>query len=369
MRASGPGSGGPNLRRARGLLLVALLAAATGCGPTSSVSLGVKDVPTDILLTHANDVVPAPTTAPLPPGFPFVPPPVQQTPTGAYIPLPPTTLPPVPKPGSCPSASPLTGAVYSAPNTPAAAPAVRGYPVRVDGNYTITGPHATKGVYAPTDTRAVHSVASTVDGSGWTFDVTDGNGLTTSYQVQPKQVGQNTQPVDNPEQSQPGQPGIFATKFSYKRADKTTLTLSPQPALMVAKLPFAPGDKWISRSVDPTTGVAIVLNGQTGLGPTFNPSHDRLDACGTVVDAWWVQYTVNTMPVSDQTKGSEPPSQMTGDGLSLSFVGSQVAFGPQFGAIPVEETYVLKGTDGSDTVSLTRHMRYSEQPTHVGPVL
>lgn len=354
------------MRTAPLLVAVALLT-VTGCGPKDKVSLGVRDVTTDILLSSAR---PTPSTGPaqpLPPGFPFVP--VDVPPPGSGV----VTLPPlpsqspVPAPRSCQPASAYTSPAHTAPNRPDAAPLARSYPTRVEGSYQLTGSIATSGVYGPSGLRTVSNVAALPQGAGWTYDVRDERGLTTSYQVVPRQLGADNAPVDSSNQPVPTQAGIYITKFSYERADRTTLALTPQPALMVAKLPFTTGDRWTSHSTDAATGVSIVLNGQTGLGTRFSPVKARVDACGTVLDGYWVDYTVDTTPLAPQVPaGTEPPSQITGPELSVRFVGSRVAFGTQYGGLPLEELYVLAGTDAGTTVAIRRHAVLAVEPALVG---
>jgi hypothetical protein len=122
---------------------------------------------------------------------------------------------------------------------------------------------------------------------------------------------------------------------------------------------------WSSHAVDAATGTSITLNGQTGIGATYSPLKARVDACGTVLDAYWVQYTVDTTPIADQTANQEPPSEIRNASLAMQFVGSQVAFGTQYGGLPIEELYRLKGSDGGATVDITRHTIYSTQPVLV----
>ena len=340
----------------------------TACGPKQSVSLGVQDVTTDILLT-GNHPTPAPTLppAPPPPGFPFVPTPVQPTGDGNHIPLPPPPIdePPAP-PAACPQAPVYANPTTAAPNRPTAPPKEGSYTTRVDGSFSLSGTSTANGSYGPAGARKVSNVGTLAGGVGWVYDITDEAGLVTSYEVVPQQVGQQTQPVENPNQQVPTQPGIYVTAFTYIRADKSALALTPQPPLMVAKLPFTAGDRWTAHSTDASRGVAITLNGQTGLNKDFKPVKDRVDACGTPLDAWWVEYTVDTTPLADPTKGSEPPSELDGPSLAMQFVGSRVAFGTQYGGLPLEDLYVLKGTDSGTNVSIVRHSIIDSQPLLAG---
>lgn len=397
-------------RRAR-LAFVGLIL-LTGCGPAQSVTVGVKDYATDILLAHAKpSVAPAPpVTPPPPPGFPFVPTPVVAAPPPVPVvpvvaPVAPVVAPvvptaaapvvpaassaprpaaaptpqrgpspvavalapnpveaPVPPPVACPTAGALVGPAHLAPNRPSGPPAVRSYAYRVDGRYAITGAHPGTGSYPSNGSRRIHDVGSTADGTGYTFQETDDAGLTTSYLVYPEQVVAPQVPITLQQQPLPTQAGIYVTSFAYKRSDGSVLALTPAPALMVAKLPFTAGDRWVSKGVDATTGISVTVNGQTGLGSTFTPSRDRLDACGTVLDAYWVEFTVNTAPLDPSTQSSEPPSQISGPTIGIVFVGSKLAFGTAYGGFPIEEFYRLKGTDGGDTVDITRHAAISSEP-------
>ena len=359
---------GPAVRnRRRGLLVAALLVTLTGCGPDHSVKLGVRNVSTDILLKTATAPTAAPDQPTLPPGFPFVPPPATPPVFDGSVPLPPppAELPPAP-PKACPVAGPYASATVAAPRRPSAPPAAKSYNVRVDGSYSITGGNPPTGRYGPGGTRTVASPTELPQDAGWTYTVSDEQGLTTAYEVIPEQLGQSETPVESGNQPSPTQAGIYVTSFVYERSDKTKLTLTPQPALMVAKLPFTAGDRWTSHAVDAQTGISITLNGQTGLGAKYSPSKARVDACGQVLDAYWVEYTVDTTPLNDAAGNPEPPSQLSGADLQMQFVGSRVAFGPQYGGLPIEELYTLKGTDKDATVSLSRHAVYSAEPVRVG---
>ncbi|MBK5305461.1 MAG: hypothetical protein JJD92_02100 [Frankiaceae bacterium] len=359
---------GPSARlRRTGLLVVALLVTLTGCGPEHSVKLGVRNVSTDILLKTATPPAAPPDQPSLPPGFPFVPPPAAPPVLDGSIPLPPplAELPPTP-PKACPVAGPYASAAVAAPRRPSAPPAAKTYNVRVGGTYAITGGTPSSGRYGPAGTRTVAAPTELPQEAGWSYTVSDEQGLTTAYQVIPEQLGQSETPVESANQPTPTQAGIYVTSFVYERADTTKLTLTPQPALMVAKLPFTAGDRWSSHAVDAQTGISIVLNGQTGLGAKYNPFKARVDACGQVLDAYWVEYTVDTTPANDAVGNQEPPSQLSGPDLLMQFVGSKVAFGPQYGGLPVEELYTLKGTDKDTTVDIRRHAVYSTEPARVG---
>jgi hypothetical protein len=53
---------------------------------------------------------------------------------------------------------------------------------------------------------------------------------------------------------------------------------------------------------------------------------------------------------------------LRGADLNVTFVGTRVAFAPQYGGIPLEQIDLLKGTDGSATVRVNRHEVISQAP-------
>jgi hypothetical protein len=352
------------------MLAVAAMMLLASCGPEKKVTLGVRDISTDILLSGAKP--PAPPSLPdpplpTPPGFPFVPTPVNtgvDSDGGVFIPLPPKPSPTkAPPPVRCPKAPEYVAPRHEATLRPTGKPIAATYDVRVDGEFAIDGEHKATGVYPPAGTRTIGEVADLPGGAGWSYSIADETGLVTSYQVIPKPVGDEAvSNVDSANQPVPTQPGIYISKFSYKRTDGTTLTLDPEPSVMVAKLPFAQGERWTSRGFDAATGISVVVNGQTGLGVEYRPARARVDACGTVLDAFWVEYTIDTTPIADAVANNEPPSQREGPELLVKFVGSQVAFATQFGGIPIEEIYKLDGTDKTETLQITRHSVYSREP-------
>ena len=89
MRGHGAGLE-PGAIAAWALVGPALLAVTTACGPRERVSLGVRDVTTDVLLSSARPTPSAGPSAPLPPGFPFVP--VDVPRDGSVVTLPPLTI-------------------------------------------------------------------------------------------------------------------------------------------------------------------------------------------------------------------------------------------------------------------------------------
>ncbi|HMC71734.1 MAG TPA: hypothetical protein VKJ07_21430, partial [Mycobacteriales bacterium] len=89
------------------------------------------------------------------------------------------------------------------------------------------------------------------------------------------------------------------------------------------------------------------------------------DACGTVLQAYWVEYTLasdNSATTGVNTGPAEPASSLQGPNLSVTFVGTRVAFAPQYGGIPLEQIDLLKGSDGQASVNVHRHEVISQEP-------
>ncbi len=341
------------------------LLALVGCSPPRSVSVGVKDLSTDIEFSRA-DPTPLPTAAPPStgvPGFPLapVPPRVVQPGGPTVVPLPPD-IPTPPEIDSCPKASPLVAARNPNTTRPAAPPVAASYRFRMSGAYAITGPNPASGAFPAESVRQVRDVRELDTGGGYEYWISDDLGLDVGYTVIPEQRAAPQNPVTAPEQPTPVEAGIYVHAFNYRRADGTTFELRPQPFLMVARLPLVAGDKWQSKGVDPASGVAIVVNGQTGVGEKFTPSRDRIDACGTVLDATWVEYTIDTTPLTGATAQEEPPSSIRGSGVDLQFVGTKVSFANQYGGLPLHEVVRLVGTDGGNQVDITREAVIRSEP-------
>ena len=339
-------------------VLVALTSSA--CAPSHSVDVANRDVATDILLKGA----PASPSAPPPvqPGFPLAPVPVTVPATGPVVPL--TDVPPPAPPAQCPRASNLVGPRDPATPLPPGPPTPASYLFRQAGTFSLgTGRTAHSGQFATTIAHTISKVTKLSD--GWSYVDTDSSGMSVTYDVYPQQRVASGEPVttDNAA-SQPTEAGIYVKTFTYKRASGTVDTLSPQPELLVAPLPLNnAGATWRARGVDTATGIAVVVNGQVGAGPKFTLS-DRIDACGTVLQAYWVEYTIapdNSAGAGVNTGSAEPPSSLQGPSLNVAFVGTRVAFATQYGGIPLEQIDVLKGSDGV-AVDISRHEAITQAP-------
>ena len=349
--------------RVLGGALVALVVAVatTGCAPSHAVEVGDREVPTDILLKGA----PASPGAPPPvqPGFPLAPVPVTLTSSGPVVPLP--EVPPPVEPVQCPRASHLVGPRDPATALPPGPPVPATYAFRQAGTFSLgSGSTAHSGSYAPTLTHTISKVAKLSD--GWSFVDADSSGMSVTYDVYPQQRVASGEPVSTDNAAaQPTEAGIYVKTFTYRHANGTVDTLSPQPEVLVAPLPLNnAGATWRARGVDPSTGIAVVVNGQVGAGRDFTLS-DRIDACGTVLQAYWVEYTIatnNSAGTGVNTSSAEPASSLKGTNLDVVFVGTRVAFATQYGGIPLEQLDVLKGTDGGVDLNISRHEVITQGP-------
>lgn len=350
------------LRRAGTSVALLVALTVTACAPSHPVAVGNRDVATDILLKGA----PAGPVAPPPvqPGFPLAPVPVTLPVSGPVVPLP-AVVPPPPSAEQCPTASPLVGPRDPATPLPSAPPVARSYSYRQAGTYRLgTGSSARTGEFAPTLLHTISKVTRLSD--GWSYVDSDSSGMSVTYDVYPQQRVASGEPVStDAAAAQPTEAGIYVASFTYKRADGKVDTLSPQPELLVAPLPLDnAGTTWRARGVDPASGIAVVVNGQVGAGPKFR-LQDRVDACGTVLQAYWVEYTIapaDSAATGVSTGQAEPPSSLKGTDLDVAFVGTQVAFATQYGGIPLEQVDILKGTDGSVAVDVQRHEVITQGP-------
>jgi len=281
--------------------------------------------------------------------------------SGPVVALPEVPPPPVQQ---CPTASPLVGARDPARPLPPGRPVARNYSFRQSGTFTVGN---RDGNFPSALVHTIKQVQS-ING-GWSYVDADSSGMSVTYDVYPQQRVASGEPVttDNAA-AQPTEAGIYVRAFTYKRADGTIDNLAPQPELLVAPLPLNnAGATWRARGVDPTTHIAVVVNGQVGAGPKFSPLVDRIDACGTVLQAYWVEYTLasdNSSTTGVNTGTAEPPSSLRGTDLNVTFVGTRVAFAPQYGGIPLEQLDLLQGTDGPTNlkVKLSRHEVISQGP-------
>lgn len=316
------------MRRAAVLALLLVTACA---GPPRPVELGLKEVPSDVVL--GGHATPSAAPSPVPsPGPLALPPPVSvialPPPTFTTGPEPPAPA-PIPTAAVCAPADPLAAPKREAPAQISVAPAKASYVFRDVGSYAVSGADTRKGRFPETSLRAVGNVVHNGDTS-FTYDVAELLGdvtTTTTYDV----VVSSLLPAALP-------PGIYLKQVKSARG-KSTSTFAPSPELQLAGFPLVRGASVTASGVDPQSATSMQFT-STVTGKT------RVDACGTPLDSW----------VLDLTKGKLlSPTQ------NLDFTATY-AMGTQYGGLILRERTVFAGTDGSEGVSRTNTATITTTP-------
>lgn len=323
-------------RNASRTLAVALLA-LTGCaGPRAPLDVGIKEYPTDVILgAQQTPAPPSAIVAFLDSGIPI---PVQAPPprTAARATPAPTPVEP------CPAADPLSAPRYEAMNKATKPPAGSSYAYRASGSMKVGG---TPIAVPPQITRAITNVkaASTQADASYTFDIAEG-GTTTSYRVDP--TGST--------------PGIYITKIVTKRAGQADDVFTPQPPLTLARFPLEAGKTWESVSFDPGTQTTMSFQGRVGIdvpnpedkNTTVLLHKDRVDACGTYLDAYLINLRGN------QGQG---PGRIVSPTKNLTFT-AVYAIAPQFGGFSVRDTVQTQGTISGVAIDSTLTTNINSEP-------
>jgi hypothetical protein len=319
------------------LLLVGVLSA--GCaGPDRPLSVGFREVPSDVVLGAQSTPAPvAPAPAPsLLPDLVLPPPPsVVALPPPTFEVRDPTTPVPVPAPteAPCSTADPLQAPALEAPSSIPAPPADAAYLFRNIGSFEVSGADARRGTFPATSLRTVDLLTVSEDGRLFDFSVAETLGditTTTTYRV--NQAATPLPPAA-------GGPGIYVLRVESARPDGSRTAFEPTPALQLAALPLERGAVVESRGVDPVTATTMSFT-STVTGKA------RVDACGEPLDSW-------TLDLTDGRLIS--PTQ------DLEFA-STYAVGTQFGGIVLQETTAFAGTDDGAGVSRTNTSTISQVP-------
>jgi hypothetical protein len=297
-----------------------LLTAACG-GPERPVSIGFKEVPSDVVLGAQSSPTPSATAAPGGAAVPVVPPPP------AVVALPPPTFeagpgapPPVTPPSAttCATADPLQAPAREAPPAVSAPPATASYLFTNVGSYEVSGADARKGRFPTTSLRTVGNVTRSSQ-SNFSFEVSDLLGdvtTTTTYDV----VGNSLLPAGL-------SPGLYLRQVKSVRGASSS-TFAPSPELALAAFPLVRGATITSSGVDPQSATSMQFTA-TVTGKA------RVDACGTTLDSW----------VIDLSDGKVlSPSQ------NLDFTATYDV-GTQYGGLILRDRTVFTGTDSGSGVS------------------
>ena len=148
------------------------------------------------------------------------------------------------------------------------------YEYRNEGTFEIGGANTMRGSFPDKATRQVTNVDR--GALEFTFDVvaTLGQTVTTaSYHVVPVETGSQF-------------PGIFLTKMTTKDGGAAPSTFDPTPDLEFLRFPVEPGTSWQSTGVDSTTLQGVAFGAVV-------ESRVRLDACGSILDAFRVRVNGN----------------------------------------------------------------------------
>jgi hypothetical protein len=321
------------------VLLLGVLAA--GCaGPDRPLSVGFREVPSDVVLgaqSTPTPVAPAPAPTllpdlvlPPPPSVVALPPPtfeVRDPVTTGPVPLPAPTASP------CLVADPLQAPVLEAPSSIPAPPAEAAYIFRNVGSFEVSGADARRGSFPATSLRTVDVLVTSEDGTLVDFSVAETLGditTTTTYRVNQ---------AETPLPAAGGGPGIYVLRVESTRSDGSRTVFEPAPALPLATLPLQRGEVVEARGVDPLTATTMSFT-STVTGKA------RVDACGEPLDSWTLELTDGRLisPTQD-----------------LEFA-STYALGTQFGGIVLQETTAFAGTDDGAGVSRTNTSTISQVP-------
>lgn len=317
--------------------LVRLLAGATvglliaGCsGPQAPLTVGVRDVATNVVLKNAPLPEPGDTAVAFPPAaVPIAGPGALRplTPAEAERFVPPSGPPPTTTPtptAACPKATPFAAprdpAVNSIRRVPAATTSP--YIFRNDGILRIGGANPREERVEPESPRVVQN-ARVVRGrlptdEHYTFEVAatlGGLTTTTTYRTVPEL---STPPVESG-----GRPGLFIQAIRVTQEGREVSRFEPPSPLMLLPFPVKEGDTGVSSGTDPTTGVTYSYRYTVG-------ARERADACGKLVDA----FTVN---VSD--------GRIVGIRNTLVGFSASYAVATQYGGITVKESVDIVTTE------------------------
>lgn len=310
-----------NRLRPRGSMLAALiLVAMAGCaGPQAPLLVGIKEVPSDVVLTRKR---PQAATAPIPPiGLPIREPAISAFEHPIFEAV----------VGPCPSADPLAAPSKEAVNTILLPPAAGTYSFRNEGSFEVSGANAKKGAFPSLSTRTVKEVFKVMTpGSTETWYRFDVEAVladfytTTTYTLVPEQAGPTV--VTGP------QPGLFITRVQTQLPNGTSEDFRPAnfPGLLLLPFPFSPGVEWNAAGADPRSGTAMAFTGLVG-------QKVRIDACGTPLDAVTVQ-------VDGQFGETEGPGTAISP-LSQTRFAAEYALGTQFGGLSLMDLVEMTRTD------------------------
>jgi hypothetical protein len=320
----------------RALLLAAALLSAGCGGPDRPLSVGFKEVPSNVVLgaQSPSPVAPAEPVAPVLPLVALPPPPSVVT-----LPPPPFEVPdpsrpeaprlPQPTAPACPVVDPLKAPALEAPASIQVRPAQAQYLFRNAGSFQVSGADARRGTFPAASLRTVSPSLETA--GGFRFQVAEALGditTTTEYEVVQRQ------PLGSP-----FLPGLYVVRITSRASDGQESTFAPTPQLQLASFPLVRGARVESRGVDARTQTAMsFVSTVTGKA--------RVDACGEPLDSFTLELTDGRLlsPTQD-----------------LQFQATY-AIGTQYGGLVLRDTVAFAGTDDGSGISRTNTSTISQVP-------
>lgn len=332
------------MRRHTTFLVLGVLVASACSGPREPLSVGVREVPNNIVLADAPESEPA-GMAPIPPApvkVPIV--------TAAPIPAPPRfapepSPPPAPPVEQCPRANPLDVPAEGVTDGFATPPVEESFRFRNDGEFTVSGPNANEGTFTEPTARVIQAVELQDDGD-FTYDVgasLGGTVTTSSYLVR------HTERLDDglgigDQAGLDEQRGLYLTAVNSRLPDDRVVTFQPADPLRLLRFPVFVGDTFDVAGADPFTATSMSYT-------VTVTDRVRVDACGELIDAWRVSLT---------------NGRVDGPNTNVEFVATY-DIATQYGGLIVRDTVVTSGREGLDTIVRTNTATISSVPAFFGP--
>lgn len=317
------------------LLALVLGVASAGCSaPERPLSLGFKEVPSDVVLGDQTRDTSAPSTSPVAPAARPLPPSI------VALPPPPFEIrrrppPPPPVAAACPDTDPLRAPAVEAPAHIAAPPVDAQYLFRNKGTFEVSGANAQRGNFPATSLRTVKVLSQDEDGRVFDFTVAETLAditTTTTYRV--VRTGELSAAPGGTSDA-----GLYIRQIESRRPGGEAALFTPTPELKLAALPLVRGARVEARGVDPTTATTMSFV-STVAGKA------RVAACGEPLDSFTLELTEGTVLSPDQ---------------DLEFAATY-AVGTQFGGLFLQETVAFAGTDGDAGVSRSNTATISQTP-------
>lgn len=329
------------------LLAVCSLLAACGA-PAEPLNVGLREVPTDIVLGSASEEsdVSAPQVPPtavdvtVPPPTDVTPPPPPPPPPGPPAPPPPPPPPSDADVEACvepdPRDAPRADVRREAINRPVEAT----YTFRNDGGFEVSGPNAREGSFTEPTKRTVKDVT---DRSGGNFSyaveaVLNGTTTTTHYLVRNQPLTDDPTGALDLADVHDGR-GLYITRIDTESESGQSSRFDPVEPLLLLPLPVVSGATHEVAGTDPVSGRSMSYTLRV-------EGSSRVEACGEPLAAIRVHLE---------------DGRIVGPLISVDFVATY-DLGTQFGGFMLRDETVTAGQEGLDTVSRNNIATISDVP-------